>query len=130
MWLFDCSSDYLSYLIDAHAIIVDQINGVTRLVLKLMLTTRCLIRSMWIIVVQVDVCDYSIADPCDVATQLMFRLIRPLDSCYIRRYFGAISKIPVILKVLWCYQRVILYEMAACKKLDISGNRFSILKLL
>jgi len=148
-------------------------------------TTRFLIQSMCLIVVPVDVCDYSIADPCDAATQLMFRLIRLLDSCYIRRYIGAINKIPVILEctlvlsikfmlysnvlwcyqwdscytwmyfgainkipvvlectlvlsmrfllysnVLWCYQCVILYEKAACKKLDISGNRFSIWKLL
>jgi uncharacterized membrane protein len=175
----------------------------------------------------VDVCDYSIYDPCDAATQLMFRLTRLLDSCYIRTYFGAINKIPVILEctlvlsmrfllysnilwcyqwdscytrmyfgaineipvilectlvlsmrfllysnvlwcyqwdscytrryfgvineipvilectlvlsmrfllysrvLLWCYQCVILYEKAASKKLDISGNRFSIWKRL
>ena len=66
----------------------------------------------------VDVCDYSIYDPCDAATQLMFRLTRLLNSCYIRTYFGAINEIPVILEctlvlsmrfllysnVLWCYQ--------------------------
>ena len=134
----------------------------------------------------VDVCDYSIYDPCDAATQLMFRLTRLLNSCYIRTYFGAINEIPVILEctlvlsmrfllysnVLWCYQWdswytrmyfgaineipvilectlvlsmrfllysrvlllcyqcVILYEKAASKKLDISGNRFSIWKRL